>query len=117
MKERAFILFKKENEKKVLNIIKFENLPELKKKRLNGMLVGFVTPINEDLMIYQFLNIFDDYRTFDNFLIKLVQDFGFHDLNKTALLIGCMDNTGFLWTDYVKFFKEKSINENQLISA
>lgn len=109
MKRTAIILFKKKKEKEILDILNSELDVERQKKRIDEKKtnLGVVTPVGKDYLLWQLNDVWVKYKDFDNFLIRLVQDFGFYDTDKNALLIGHTAEDGYLWTDYAKFIDYK----------
>lgn len=109
MAENALILFKNENEQKIFDIIDSELEVERKKNKIPSeeRKLGAISEIGKFYKLYEFRNIWKKYRDFDDFLIRLVQDFGLYDLEENGLLIGHTDKDGHLWTDYAKFRKYK----------
>ena len=107
--QKALILFRIDKEQKVCEILNSELDVERQRKKIisEDATLGSVTKIGRDYGLFEVINIWGKYRDFDNFLIRLVQDFGFYDLDENALLIGHIDENGFLWTDYAKFIDDK----------
>ncbi|MBI4439479.1 hypothetical protein HY638_00745 [Candidatus Woesearchaeota archaeon] len=108
MKQKALILFRNENEENVINSLKSELDNEKEKERLVSDVSGYrIINIGKNYKMCELDNIWKQYKFFDDFLITLVQDFGFRDLDEKALLIGHTDKDGHLWTDYAEFSKFK----------
>ena len=104
----AIIVWKKEKKgDKIFKIISdalVKHKKLWKKKALKGDInLGFITEKIGELSVFTLKDIFRNYRDYDGFLIELVQDHGFDSLNHNGILLGHVDETGYLWTDYNSF--------------
>lgn len=112
----AIIVGKKEkNSEKIYQIItdalvKHKKL--WKKEALKGdFTLGIFRSGIGELSVFTLKDIFRNYKDYDNFLIELVQDYGFDSLKHNGLLLGHTDSGGYLWTDYNSFKKGKNEKE------
>lgn len=101
----AFLLVKPENQEEVNQVIEKEITRLINKEETpeKDFLVGSSQKIGKENLVIQKLYLskfFNTYKAYDNFLLHLVQEKGFHSLENKALLIGHVDQDNHLWTDY-----------------
>ena len=106
-KRPALLLIKPEKEEEVKEVLE-EEITELINKEETPevpetFLVSSTNKIGKEGLIIEQLRLskfFKDYSSYDDWLLKLVQERGFGSLEDKALLIGHIDKSNHLWTDY-----------------